>query len=151
MLQPYLTKMSYLFLLQMLGVRGASKDCPGQNAQQLARIICATVMAGELSLMSALAAGHLVRSHLKHNRSSINMAATTSLPPSPVRTLATKNIPPGVEIKSSSSLPSSPRKQYPSQRQHIGKIEGKKSTRVMLGGNDLKLKPEAGTCINNAS
>ena len=28
-----------------------------------------SVLAGELSLMSALAAGHLVRSHLKHNRS----------------------------------------------------------------------------------
>ena len=27
-----------------------------------------TVLAGELSLMSALAAGHLVKSHLKHNR-----------------------------------------------------------------------------------
>ena len=33
------------------------------------RLVCATVLAGELSLMSALAAGHLVRSHLKHNRS----------------------------------------------------------------------------------
>lgn len=52
----------------MLGVRGASKDMPGENASRLARIVCATVMAGELSLMSALAAGHLVRSHLKHNR-----------------------------------------------------------------------------------
>ncbi len=54
--------------LEMLGVRGASKEMPGTNAVTLARIICATVMAGELSLMSALAAGHLVKSHLKHNR-----------------------------------------------------------------------------------
>ena len=34
------------------------------------RIVCGAVLAGELSLMSALAAGHLVRSHLRHNRSS---------------------------------------------------------------------------------
>ena len=52
----------------MLGVRGSHPDVPGGNAQHLARIVCATVMAGELSLLSALAAGHLVKSHLKHNR-----------------------------------------------------------------------------------
>lgn len=55
-------------LLQMLGVQGASPDNPGENARQLARIVCATVMAGELSLMAALAAGHLVKSHMIHNR-----------------------------------------------------------------------------------
>lgn len=54
--------------LQMLGVQGACKDNPGENARQLARIVCGTVMAGELSLMAALAAGHLVRSHMIHNR-----------------------------------------------------------------------------------
>ncbi len=140
--------MSGLFQ-QMLGVRGASKDAPGQNAQQLACIICATVMAGELSLMSALAAGHLVRSHLKHNRSSINMAATTSLPPSPIRTLTTKSNSHIGERKSSSSLPSSPKRQFPCQRQHIGKMEGRKSGPMLLKNTDLKLKP--GTCINNAS
>ena len=43
---------------------------PGANAQKLARIICASVMAGELSLCSALAAGHLVKSHMIHNRGS---------------------------------------------------------------------------------
>lgn len=52
----------------MLGVKGACKSEPGQNATQLARIICGTVLAGELSLLSALAAGQLVQSHLKHNR-----------------------------------------------------------------------------------
>lgn len=52
----------------MLGVQGASSLEPGQNATQLSRIICATVLAGELSLLSALAAGQLVQSHLKHNR-----------------------------------------------------------------------------------
>ncbi|RMC16428.1 hypothetical protein DUI87_06757 [Hirundo rustica rustica] len=54
--------------LQMLGVQGASQDNPGENARQLAKIVCATVMAGELSLMAALAAGHLVKSHMIHNR-----------------------------------------------------------------------------------
>ena len=52
----------------MLGVEGANVDRPGENASTLARIICATVLAGELSLMSALAAGHLVNSHMKYNR-----------------------------------------------------------------------------------
>ncbi|XP_062984006.1 3-hydroxy-3-methylglutaryl-Coenzyme A reductase [Elgaria multicarinata webbii] len=59
--------------LQMLGVQGASTDNPGENARQLAKIVCATVMAGELSLMAALAAGHLVKSHMIHNRSKINL------------------------------------------------------------------------------
>ena len=52
----------------MLGVHGPNKTNPGKNSTQLARIICATVLAGELSLLAALAAGHLVSSHLKHNR-----------------------------------------------------------------------------------
>ncbi|XP_009984742.1 PREDICTED: 3-hydroxy-3-methylglutaryl-Coenzyme A reductase isoform X2 [Tauraco erythrolophus] len=59
--------------LQMLGVQGASQDNPGENARQLAKIVCATVMAGELSLLAALAAGHLVKSHMIHNRSKINL------------------------------------------------------------------------------
>lgn len=62
--------------LQMLGVQGASQDCPGENARQLARIVCATVLAGELSLMAALAAGHLVKSHMTHNRSKVNLQET---------------------------------------------------------------------------
>ena len=55
--------------LEMLGVKGPHPTNPGAHAAQLARVVCASVLAGELSLMSALAAGHLVRSHLKHNRS----------------------------------------------------------------------------------
>ncbi len=54
--------------LDILGLRGASAQRPGANSEQLARVVCATVLAGELSLMSALAAGHLVRSHMKMNR-----------------------------------------------------------------------------------
>lgn len=43
-------------MLDLLGVKGANQEQPGENARRLARIICAAVMAGELSLMSALAA-----------------------------------------------------------------------------------------------
>ncbi|KAJ7071986.1 hydroxymethylglutaryl-coenzyme A reductase-domain-containing protein [Mycena amicta] len=56
-------------VLEMLGLRGAHPTRPGQNAQGLARVIASAVMAGELSLMSALAAGHLIRAHMVHNRS----------------------------------------------------------------------------------
>ena len=55
-------------MLDLLGVRGPHVN-PGENARKLARIIAATVLAGELSLCSALAAGHLVSAHMKHNRS----------------------------------------------------------------------------------
>merc|ERR1719486_235186 len=64
--------------LEMLGVKGPHPSLPGENASQLARIVCGTVLAGELSLMSALAAGHLVRSHLKHNRSTANLGDSAS-------------------------------------------------------------------------
>lgn len=59
-------------VLEMLGIKGPHPTTPGHNAQRLARIIAAAVMAGELSLLSALAAGHLVRAHLAHNRSQPN-------------------------------------------------------------------------------
>ncbi|KAG5885956.1 hypothetical protein JTB14_018410 [Gonioctena quinquepunctata] len=55
--------------LKMLGVNGPNEENPGANAKQLARIVCGAVLAGELSLMAALASGHLVKSHLKYNRS----------------------------------------------------------------------------------
>ncbi|KAF7993338.1 hypothetical protein HCN44_006398 [Aphidius gifuensis] len=60
--------------LAILGVKGAHKSLPGENASKLARIVCATVLAGELSLMAALTAGHLVKSHLRHNRSSTTVS-----------------------------------------------------------------------------
>ena len=52
----------------MLGVRGANKSEPGKNSTKLAQIVCSTVLAGELSLLSALASGDLVKSHLSLNR-----------------------------------------------------------------------------------
>ncbi|WBW75214.1 3-hydroxy-3-methylglutaryl-CoA reductase Hmg1 [Schizosaccharomyces osmophilus] len=62
-------------MLDLLGVKGAHLTSPGDNARQLAKIIAAGVMAGELSLCSALATGHLVKSHIGLNRSAINTPA----------------------------------------------------------------------------
>ncbi|XP_057865711.2 3-hydroxy-3-methylglutaryl-coenzyme A reductase 1-like isoform X1 [Cryptomeria japonica] len=61
--------------LNMLGVKGANGTSPGSNAQKLATVVAAAVMAGELSLMSALAAGQLVKSHMKYNRSTKDVKA----------------------------------------------------------------------------
>lgn len=69
-------------ILEMLGIKGAHPTHPGQNAQRLARIIGAAVMAGELSLLSALAAGHLIKAHMTHNRSATNTPAV-SMPVTP--------------------------------------------------------------------
>ncbi|EAU81445.1 hydroxymethylglutaryl-CoA reductase [Coprinopsis cinerea okayama7 len=69
-------------ILEMLGIRGAHPTSPGENAQRLARIIASAVMAGELSLLSALAAGHLIRAHMAHNRSTANTPAA-SVPGTP--------------------------------------------------------------------
>jgi len=41
-------------VLDMLGIKGPHRSNPGENVQRLARIIPAAMMAGELSLMSAL-------------------------------------------------------------------------------------------------
>lgn len=59
--------------LNLLGVKGANKEAPGSNARLLATIVAGSVLAGELSLMSAIAAGQLVNSHMKYNRSNQNV------------------------------------------------------------------------------
>ncbi|KAM8707214.1 hypothetical protein ACLKA7_011329 [Drosophila subpalustris] len=64
--------------LDMLGVRGAHATKPGDNAKKLAQIVCATVMAGELSLMAALVNSDLVKSHMRHNRSSIAVSSANN-------------------------------------------------------------------------
>ncbi|RAH43985.1 HMG-CoA reductase [Aspergillus brunneoviolaceus CBS 621.78] len=64
-------------MLDLLGVRGSHPTNPGDNARQLARIVGAAVLAGELSLCSALAAGHLVRAHMAHNRSAAPTRSAT--------------------------------------------------------------------------
>ncbi|VVB86122.1 3-hydroxy-3-methylglutaryl-coenzyme A reductase [uncultured archaeon] len=48
--------------LNMLGVAGAG-DPPGANARKLGEIIAAAILAGELSLIGALAARHLAKAH----------------------------------------------------------------------------------------
>ncbi|WJX57611.1 3-hydroxy-3-methylglutaryl-coenzyme A reductase 1 [Trifolium repens] len=64
--------------LNLLGVKGASKETPGANSRQLATILAASVLAGELSLMSAIAAGQLVKSHMKYNRSTKDVTKVAS-------------------------------------------------------------------------
>ncbi|XP_058220493.1 3-hydroxy-3-methylglutaryl coenzyme A reductase 1 [Rhododendron vialii] len=64
--------------LNLLGVKGASKESPGSNARLLATIVAGSVLAGELSLMSAIAAGQLVKSHMKYNRSSRDISNLAS-------------------------------------------------------------------------
>ena len=53
--------------LKAIGCRGGG-DVPGQNAKQLANVVAAATMAGELSLLAALAANTLVQAHMEHNR-----------------------------------------------------------------------------------
>uniref|UniRef100_A0A1Q3FAJ7 3-hydroxy-3-methylglutaryl coenzyme A reductase n=1 Tax=Culex tarsalis TaxID=7177 RepID=A0A1Q3FAJ7_CULTA len=72
--------------LDMLGVRGAHPTHPAENAKQLARVICATVMAGELSLMAALVNSDLVKSHMRHNRSSVAVVPGVTPAPAPSST-----------------------------------------------------------------
>jgi len=64
-------------MLEILGIRGPHPTTPGQNSQKLALIIASAVLAGELSLISALANQTLVKSHMAHNRSAVPTRATT--------------------------------------------------------------------------
>jgi len=64
--------------LNLLGVKGASTESPGMNSRRLATIVAGAVLAGELSLMSAIAAGQLVKSHMKYNRSSRDITGATT-------------------------------------------------------------------------
>ncbi|KAM0847998.1 hypothetical protein ACQ4PT_054662 [Festuca glaucescens] len=64
--------------LDLLGVKGANRKSPGTNARILATVVAGGVLAGELSLLSALAAGQLVKSHMKYNRSSRDMSKVAS-------------------------------------------------------------------------
>ncbi|CAG0882035.1 unnamed protein product [Darwinula stevensoni] len=51
-----------------LGSERSEEDMEGSSSGLLGMVIAGTVLAGELSLMAALSVGHLVQSHLKHNR-----------------------------------------------------------------------------------
>lgn len=57
--------------LQAIGCKGGGKT-PGENAQQLAKVIAAATMAGELSLLAALSVNTLVQAHMQHNRKPAN-------------------------------------------------------------------------------
>lgn len=67
-------------MLDLLGVRGSHPTTPGENARKLARIMAGAVLAGELSLCSALAAGHLVKAHMAHNRSQVPTPMRSTTP-----------------------------------------------------------------------
>mmetsp|Transcript_13353 Transcript_13353/g.18850 ORF Transcript_13353/g.18850 Transcript_13353/m.18850 type:complete len:591 (+) Transcript_13353:95-1867(+) len=56
--------------LDIIGCKGASKRPleTGDNAKKLAMVVAGAVMAGELSLMAALASNQLVKAHMQHNR-----------------------------------------------------------------------------------
>ena len=53
--------------LSLLGVRGGG-DPPGSNARKLAEIVASASLAGELSLLGALASQDLARAHAKYGR-----------------------------------------------------------------------------------
>ncbi|CAG0880663.1 unnamed protein product [Cyprideis torosa] len=59
--------------MNILGVKGSNLESPGANATQLASVVSAAVLAGELNILAALAEGELVKAHMTHNRSSVNM------------------------------------------------------------------------------
>ena len=61
--------------LELLGLRGAHESDPGANARTLARVVAATVLAGELSLMAALTSNDLLSAHIKLNRKAGDVAA----------------------------------------------------------------------------
>ena len=65
--------------LELMGLRGSARDgTPGSHAQQLARVVAGAVLAGELSLMSALTSNDLLSAHIKLNRKA---PATAAAPP----------------------------------------------------------------------
>ncbi|KAL6963566.1 3-hydroxy-3-methylglutaryl-coenzyme A reductase [Sarracenia purpurea var. burkii] len=64
--------------LNLLGVKGANRESPGSNSRLLATVVAGSVLAGELSLMSAIAAGQLVNSHMKYNRSNKDVSKVSS-------------------------------------------------------------------------
>ncbi|PPS02078.1 hypothetical protein GOBAR_AA18586 [Gossypium barbadense] len=64
--------------LDLLGVKGATKELPGANLRLLAKIVAGSVLAGELSLMAAIASGQLVQSHMKYNRSTKDVSKVGS-------------------------------------------------------------------------
>lgn len=92
-------------MLELLGVKGPHPTEPGKNARQLARIVASAVLAAELSLCSALAAGHLVQSHMTHNRAS-NKGPNATATATPAPASITAAAPSSTNSTSASSTPS---------------------------------------------
>ena len=76
--------------LEMMACKGSSKEAgPGSNGDHFAKLIATSVLAGELSLISAIAAGHLVNSHMQFNRGKSPQTASADKPrPEPGMCLA---------------------------------------------------------------
>jgi len=120
-------------VLEMLGFKGAHPTHPGQNAQSLARLIASAVMAGELSLLSALAAGHLVRAHLVHNRSQANSTVGTpnvSRPVTPGPVSGAKMVFGGATL---------------GERERQGEVPVQRKPPTVLGGGLTPLTPSSST------
>ncbi|KAI6173843.1 3-hydroxy-3-methylglutaryl-coenzyme A reductase [Aphelenchoides besseyi] len=66
--------------LKILQCDGPNIETPGANANRFAQIVCATVLAGELSLLAAQCTDDLVRSHMVYNRSSRSLETVASCP-----------------------------------------------------------------------
>lgn len=77
---------------------GAHPGSPGEHAEQLALVVAGAVLAGELSLMAALTAGHLVNSHMKHNRSKPATSSATAGTPSPTPSPGASAVPSKPEV-----------------------------------------------------
>lgn len=54
--------------LELVGCRGGNAEEAGANARKLAAVVASATLAGELSLLAALAANTLVQAHMQHNR-----------------------------------------------------------------------------------
>lgn len=59
-------------LLRVLGCQGPHPTNPGANSDILARVVAATVLAGELSLNAALSSNDLISAHMKLNRKQVS-------------------------------------------------------------------------------
>ena len=53
--------------LKLLGIEGGGKP-PGSNGRKIAEVLGAAVLAGELSLIGAISAGHLASAHARLGR-----------------------------------------------------------------------------------
>jgi len=72
--------------LDLIGCRGAARgegQAPGDHARMLGRVVAAATLAGELSLLAALASNDLVKSHMQHNRKPTLAPAPAAAAPDP--------------------------------------------------------------------